>query len=93
MLRRLFPAARLIAVELDKQNAHLCRLSHQSDGLATVVHVAVWSGSRHVRVRDVGDGLWAFPMEPHPLLSARIETVQALTYERLLTLHGLRFVA
>jgi FkbM family methyltransferase len=91
VFRRLFPAARIIAVELDEQNARLCRLNHQSDEMITVVHAAIWSESRLVSVKDVGNGPWALQVEPSTLSSA-LDTVPALTYDEILSLHGLRFV-
>lgn len=60
ILRRRYPAARIISVEMDPSNADLCRRNHQSDSLQETINVAVWSENGVVDVEDIGAGNWSF---------------------------------
>jgi FkbM family methyltransferase len=88
--RRLFPRARIIAVELEKHNAELCKANHASDKLVSVLNGAIWSEAGQVSVTDVGEGEWAYRTGP----SARSGTasVPAYTYRQILDTHGIRRV-
>lgn len=90
VFRQLFPRARIIAVELDKQNAELCKENHATDRLVTVVNGAVWSEAGFVAVKDVGDGEWAYQVEPSPMREAA--AIPALTYPQILAMHDVRSV-
>ena len=59
VLRRRYPAARIISVEMDPSNADLCRQNHESDPLQETVNAAVWSEEGAIDVEDIGTGNWS----------------------------------
>ena len=88
VFRRMFPRARIVAVELERRNAELCKVNHASDPLVTVVNAAVWSRAGTVGVRDVADGEWAYRVRPLPA-GSETAGIPAVTYPQLLAMHGL----
>lgn len=88
--RRLFPRARIIAVELEKQNAGICAANHLADKLVTILTGAIWSTSGRVGVNDVGEGSWAYragAAEPGDR-----DSVPAFTYREIREMHGIQTV-
>jgi len=90
VFRQMFPRARIIAIELEKRNAELCRANHASDRMVTIVHGAVWSEAGFVGIKDVGDGDWAYQVQPRPANEAAASP--AFTYSQILAMHDLELV-
>jgi FkbM family methyltransferase len=90
VFRQMFPQARIIAVELERRNAELCRTNHRGDARVTVVNGAIWPKAGRVSVADVGDGEWAY--RARPAAGDGGASAPALTYRQLLDRHELRSV-
>ena len=88
--RRLFPRARIIAVELEKQNASICAANHGADKQVTVLTGAIWSKPGRVGINDVGEGAWAYRAGETDSQSP--DSVPAYTYREILDMHGLQYV-
>jgi FkbM family methyltransferase len=90
VLRRLFPRARIVAVELEAGNAELCRANHRFDGRVSILTGAIWPEPGRVRVKDVGDGAWAFRAAPSG--AGEAASVPAFTYRQILDMHQIQTV-
>lgn len=88
--RRLFPRARIIAVEMEQRNAELCKANHGSDGLVSIVNGAIWSKPGRVAVRDVGEGPWAYRADASD--AGEAGSVPAFTYRQILEMHEIQTV-
>ncbi len=64
VFRRLFPKALIVAVEMNLDNFKLLEENHADDECVIVVHGAVWSSSGVVGCEDVGEGEWAYRLNP-----------------------------
>ena len=82
-----FPNAEIIGVELDAENAALCRENLKGYPKVTILNAALWSSLGRVGVRDIGDGAWGFQVDDKSHDSKRYAL--ALTYRDLLALCGL----
>jgi FkbM family methyltransferase len=87
VFRQMFPEARIVAVELERRNADLCKLNHHGDPRVSVVNGAIWSKSGRVSVKDIGEGEWAYQTEAS--VGNGVESVPALTYRQILEMHHL----
>lgn len=90
VFRRLFPRARIIAVELEQHNAELCRVNHESDRLVSILSGAIWSKSGRVVIQDVGEGPWAYRAGAPD--AGEADSVPAFTYRQILEMHGIQTV-
>ena len=86
--RMLFPDAKIVAVELNKESAALCLKNHESDPLVKVVNGAIWSRDGRVGVRDVGTGEWSYQVEPLVPNNSGV-SVPAFRFETLLEDNGI----
>ena len=92
-LRRQYPGARIISVEMDRENYELCVRNHASTPNQETVHAAIWSTSGVVEVTDVGNGNWGYRAGPvgggvaDPIRDR--QTTQALTFSELLRDRGI----
>ena len=85
--RSLFPNARIVAVELNKESAALCLENHKSDPLIDVVNGAIWSCDGRVGMRDAGTGQWGFQVEPTAPKTAAL--IPAFRFETILEDNGI----
>lgn len=92
-LRRQYPGARIISVEMDRENYELCVRNHASTPNQETVHAAIWSTSGVAEVTDVGNGNWGYRARPvgggvaDPIGDR--QTTQALTFSELLRDRGI----
>lgn len=60
VLRRNYPDARIVSVEMDPENFALCARNHRETVAQESIHAAIWSCGGVVYIDDVGEGNWAF---------------------------------
>lgn len=90
IFRILFPSARIVAVELDKKNTEMMQNNHRHDPLIEVINGAIWSHSGKVSLKDIGDGDWAFQVDP---TNADVtKSVLAFSFEDLINNHDIPIV-
>ena len=81
-----FPAARIIAVELDRANYELLKVNVAPYDRITCIHGAIWSHQGPLNIHNPLDDPWAFRVgEPHKLGGS---VVEGITIDQLLKQAG-----
>lgn len=64
--RSMFPDAKIIAVEMNRENFNLLRENCSCDPLTKLENAAIWSRDGFVEQVDVGEGEWGLRVGDHP---------------------------
>lgn len=60
---KLFPKAKIFAIEPDKGNFDILKLNTQGYSNITPIRKGVWNKSTNLRIKDNGNGNWGFQVE------------------------------